>query len=84
MGLRPGKDNVMFGRMRVTPILEVGADADLEAAITLLLRVSEQAEIVRDRISVVSFAVLVGTGGPESGSVYILDRKKGAVVLRRF
>jgi len=42
-----GKDNVMFSRMMVTTILEVGADADLEAAITSLLLAAEQAEIVR-------------------------------------
>jgi hypothetical protein len=37
----------MFGRMMVMPVLEVGRDVDLEAAITSLLRAAEQAEIVR-------------------------------------
>jgi hypothetical protein len=47
MGIGHGKENVMFGRMMVTPILEVGADADLQAAITSLLRAAERADIVR-------------------------------------
>ena len=47
MGIVPGKDNVMFGRTMVTPILEVEADADLEAAITSLLQAAEEAEMVR-------------------------------------
>jgi hypothetical protein len=38
----------MFGRMMVTPILDVGRDADLEAAITSLLGATEQAEISLD------------------------------------
>ena len=37
----------MFGRMIVTPIVQVGADADLETATSELLRASEQPEIVR-------------------------------------
>jgi hypothetical protein len=78
MGLRPEKDNVMFGRMMVTPILEVGSDADLEAAITSLLRAAEQAEIVRwiEFPSSVLLFLLV-PGDVESGAVYVLDRKKG-------
>jgi len=79
MGLRPGKDNVMFGRMMVTPILEVGRDADLDAAITSLLKAAEEAEIVRwiEFSSSVLLFLLV-PGDPESGAVYVLDRKKGA------
>ncbi len=64
--------------MMVTPIPEVGADADLEAAITSLLRAAEQAEIVRwveFSASVLLFLLL--PGDPESGADYVLDRKKG-------
>jgi hypothetical protein len=39
----PERTNVMFGRMMVTAILEVGRDPDLEAAITTLLRAAEPA-----------------------------------------
>lgn len=68
----------MFGRMMVTPIVQVGADADLQAAITALVRAAEQAEIVRwieFPASVLLF--LLVPGDPESGAVYILDRKQG-------
>jgi hypothetical protein len=37
----------MFGRMMVTPIAQVGTDADLQTAISSLLRSAEQADIVR-------------------------------------
>jgi hypothetical protein len=39
----------MFGRMMVTPIAQVGTDADLQTAIGPLLRAAEQADIVRCR-----------------------------------
>ena len=74
----------MFGRMMVTPIAQVGTDADLQTAISSLLRAAEQADIVRwieFPNSVLLF--LLVPGDPESGAVYILDRKTGAVVLRR-
>jgi hypothetical protein len=68
----------MFGRMMVTPILDVGRDADLEAAITSLLGATEQAEIVRwiEFPSSVLLFLLV-PGDAESGAVYVLDRRKG-------
>ena len=68
----------MFGRMMVTPIVQVGADADLQTAITALLQAAEQPEIVRwieFPASVLLF--LLVPGDPESGVVYVLDRKKG-------
>lgn len=68
----------MFGRMMVTPIAQVGADADLQTAINSLLQAAEQADIVRwieSRQSVLLF--LLVPGDPESGAVYILDRKTG-------
>jgi hypothetical protein len=61
----------MFGRMMVTPIVQVGAGADLQAAITALLRAAEQAEIVRwieFPASVLLF--LLVPGDPESGAAY--------------
>jgi hypothetical protein len=65
--------------MVVTQILEVGRDADLEAAITSLLQAAEEAKIVRwiEFPSSVLLFLLV-PGDPESGAVYVLDRKKGA------
>jgi hypothetical protein len=37
----------MFGRMMVTTIMHVSADADLQFEISALLRAAEQVEIVR-------------------------------------
>jgi hypothetical protein len=37
----------MFGRMTVMPTVQVGADADLQVAITTPLRAADQPEIVR-------------------------------------
>jgi hypothetical protein len=66
----------MFGRMSVTQIAQVGADADLQTAISSLLEEAEQAEIVRwieFRYSVLLF--LLVPGDSESGAIYVLDRK---------
>ena len=68
----------MFGRMMVQPVLEVGTDADFQVAAAALVRVAENAEIVRwieFPASVLLF--LLVPGDPESGAVYVLDRKKG-------
>ena len=68
----------MFGRMMVQPVLEVGTDADFQVAAAALVRVAENAEIVRwieFPASVLLF--LLVPGDTESGAVYVLDRKKG-------
>lgn len=68
----------MFGRMMVTPILEVGANADLQTAIVPLLTATEQAEIVRwIEFPPALLLFLLVPGDPASGAVYILDRKNG-------
>lgn len=68
----------MFGRMIVTPILEVGANADLQTAIAPLLVATEQAEIVRwIEFPLALLLFLIVPGDPASGAVYILDRKRG-------
>ena len=68
----------MFGLITVTPIVHVGADADLQAAINALLEATEHAEIgrwIELPASVLLF--LLVPGDPNSGAVYVLDRKKG-------
>ncbi len=68
----------MFGRMLITSILEVGANADLQTAIAPLLVATEQAEIVRwieFPLALLLFPIV--PGDLASGAVYILDRKKG-------
>ena len=68
----------MFGRMMVTPISQVGTDSDVQTAISSLLRSVERVEIVRwiEFTNSVLLFLLV-PGDPESGAVYILDRKTG-------
>ena len=68
----------MFGRMMVSPIVQVNPDPTLETAVADLLEVTEQAEIVRwieFPASVMLF--LLVPGDSESGALYFLDRKKG-------
>ena len=68
----------MFGRMTISPTVQVQPDSDLHTAVAALLQVTEQPEIVRwveFPASVLLF--LFVPGDPESGAVYVLDRKKG-------
>jgi hypothetical protein len=68
----------MFGQMTVELVLQVDPNVDLQAAIAALLKAAENVEIVRWiglPASVLLF--LLVPGDPESGAVYVLDRKKG-------
>ena len=68
----------MFGRMTTMPIVEVGADADLQVAITTLLRTADQPEIARwIEFPELVLLFLFVPGDQESGAAYVLDRKKG-------
>jgi len=68
----------MFGRMTVMPIVQVGADADLQVAITTLLRAADQPEIARwIEFPGLVLLFLFVPRDPESGAAYVLDRKKG-------
>ena len=68
----------MFGRMMVEPVAQVAPNPNLETAVAALLEAAETAEIVRwveFPASVLLF--LFVPGDPESGALYVLDRKKG-------
>ena len=68
----------MFGRMMIEPVVQVDSGADLQSAIAALVKVTETVEIVRwieFPASVLLF--LLVPGDPDSGAVYVLDRKKG-------
>ena len=68
----------MFGRMVIAPVLQLNPEPELNGAVTALLKTTETAEIVRWvelPLSVLLF--LLVPGDPQSGAVYILDRKKG-------
>jgi hypothetical protein len=78
MGGMPGKDhfdvwsNDGFTRVQVDP------GFDLPGAVAALIKVAENVEIVRwiELPSSVLLFLLV-PGDPDSGAVYVLDRKKG-------
>jgi len=68
----------MFGRMVIAPVLQVNPQPELNAAVTELLKTTETAEIVRwIEFSASALLFLLVPGDPESGAVYILDRKHG-------
>ena len=68
----------MFGRMTIELLVQVDTGADLQSAIAALVKVTETVEIVRwieFPASVLLF--LLVPGDPDSGAVYVLDRKNG-------
>jgi len=68
----------MFGRMMIEPLVQVDPRSDLQSAMAALVKVTETVEIVRwieFPASVLLF--LLVPGDPDSGAVYVLDRKKG-------
>jgi len=68
----------MFGRMIVEPILQIQPGSGLQTSVAALIKVAENPEIIRwiEFPSSLLLFLLV-PGDPESGSVYVLDRKKG-------
>jgi len=68
----------MFERMTISLVLQLEDNSHLEAAIAALLQAAEQPEIVRwieFPNSVLLFAIV--SGNPQSGAIYVLDRKSG-------
>ena len=68
----------MFGRMMVEPVVQLGPGVDLQAAVDALIKVTENVEIVRwIELPASVLLFLLVPGDPDSGAVYVLDRKKG-------
>jgi hypothetical protein len=68
----------MFGRMMVEPLVQVDPGADLQSAMVALVKVTETVEIVRWIEFPASLLLfLLVPGDPDSGAVYVLDRKRG-------
>jgi len=68
----------MFGRMMVEPLVQVDPGADLQSAMAALVKVTETVEIVRwIELPTSVLLFLLVPGDPDSGAVYVLDRKKG-------
>ena len=68
----------MFGRMTISPVLQLEPTSHLEAAVAELLQAAEQPEVARwieFPNSVLLFAIV--SGNPQSGAIYVLDRKSG-------
>ena len=68
----------MFGRLMIEPVVRVDPGVDLQTAVATLIKVTENVEIVRwieFPASVLLF--LFVPGDPDSGAVYVLDRKNG-------
>ena len=68
----------MFGRMMIEPVVKVGLGVDVQTAVAELLKLSENVEIVRwIELPASVLLFLLVPGDPDSGAVYVLDRKKG-------
>src|SRR5712691_7756850 len=68
----------MFGQMTTTPVLRLNPSSQLDDAVAALLQVAEQPQIVRwieFPNSVLFFAIV--SGNPQSGAIYVFDRKSG-------
>ena len=68
----------MFGRLMIELLVQVDPTIDLQTAVATLIRVTENVEIVRwIEFPATDLLFLFVPGDPESGAVYVLDRKKG-------
>jgi len=68
----------MFGQMMVEPVVQVEPGVDLQTAVATLVRVAENVEVVRwIELPASVLLFLLVPGDPDSGAVYVLDRKKG-------
>ena len=74
----PERTTPMFGQMMVEPVVQLGPGVDLQTAIATLLKAAENVEIVRwIELPASVLLFLLVPGDPDSGAVYVLDRKKG-------
>ena len=68
----------MFGQMMVEPVVQIDPGVDLQTAVATLIKVAENVEIVRwIELPALVLLFLLVPGDPDSGAVYVLDRKKG-------
>ena len=68
----------MFGRLMVEPILQIAPGSDAQTSVDRLIKVTENVEIICwMEFSNSLLLFLLVHGDPESGAVYVLERKKG-------
>src|SRR5260370_11483380 len=78
MGTTPERRIEMFGRMTISRVLQLNPKSHLESAVGTLLQAAEQPEIFRwieFPNSLLLFTIV--SGNPQSGAIYVLDRKSG-------
>jgi hypothetical protein len=64
--------------MMVEPVVQVEPGVDLQTAVATLIRVAENVEVVRwIELPASVLLFLLVPGDPDSGAVYVLDRKNG-------
>jgi len=64
--------------MVVEPVVRLGPGVDLQTAVAELLKLAENVEVVRwIELPASVLLFLLVPGDPDSGAVYVLDRKKG-------
>jgi hypothetical protein len=69
----------MFGRMNVVKVLDLGIGCSVDAAVSKLLEIAGTARVVRWlEFPAALLVFLLVPGDPESGAVYVLDRRQGA------
>ena len=62
----------------VEPVVQLDSGVDLQTAVAELLKVAENVEVVRwIELPASVLLFLLVPGDPDSGAVYVLDRKKG-------
>ena len=75
----------MFGRMTVEPVMQLDPGVDLQTAVAALIKAAENVEIVRwIELPASILLFLLVPGDPDSGAVYVLDRKKGTWYVMDF
>ena len=74
----PERTTAMFGRLMIEPVVQVDPTMDLQTAVATLVKVTDDVEIVRwIELPASVLLFLLVPGDPDSGAVYVLDRKKG-------
>jgi hypothetical protein len=64
--------------MTIEPLVQVDPGVDLQTAMAVLVKVTETVEIARwIELPASVLLFLLVPGDPDSGAVYVLDRKKG-------
>jgi hypothetical protein len=62
----------------IEPVVQVDPTMDLQTAVATLVKVTDDVEIVRwIELPAAVLLFLLVPGDPDSGAVYVLDRKKG-------